>query len=152
MNTRTLLLITSLCAAWPTALWADGPEHECSVATLHGSFGFTFTGTAHTPAGPSPRAGVGRYLIDGQGNLVGTVTINADGIVLRRPLVGTYTVDADCTGSIAITFIDAADGQATFDMVIDDDGREIRTVTTPPPGAVNPLTLTAVLRKQFSHR
>jgi hypothetical protein len=152
MNTRSLLLIASLCTAWPTAVWAQGEEHECSVATLRGGFGFTFTGTAHTPDGPSPRAGIGRFVIDGEGNLVGTNTTNADGIVLRRTLVGTYTVEADCTGSVAITFTDPLGGQATFDVVIDDDGKEFRTVTTPPPDATNPLTLTSVARKQFSHR
>jgi hypothetical protein len=150
MNARTLLLIASLCA-WPAALWADD-EHECSVATLRGTFGFTFTGTARTPTGPSQRGGIGRFVIDGQGNIVGAITSNADGVVLRRPLVGTYTVEADCTGSIAVDFLDALDGHATFDMVIDDDGKEFRTVSTPPAGAVNPPTLTAVSRKQFSHR
>ena len=150
MNTRSLLLIASLCAAWPTAVWADDDEHECSVATLRGSFGFTFTGTANTPGGPSHRGGVGRFVFDGLGNLIGTVTSNSDGAVLRRTLVGTYTVEADCTGSLAVTFTDALDGRATFDLVIDDDGREYRTVTTPPPGAPNPPTLTSIGRKQFS--
>ena len=87
-------------------------------------------------------------MMDGQGNLVGAITSNADGVVLRRPLVGTYIVEADCTGSIAIDFTDALDGHATFDMVVDDDGNEFRTVSTPPPGAVNPPTLTAVFRKK----
>ena len=150
MNMRTLLLMASLCAAWPAALQAG--EHDCSVATLHGSFGFTFTGTARTSTGVSQRGGIGRYDIDGLGNLVGAITSNADGVVLRRPLVGLYTVDADCTGSFAVDFTDAIGGHATFDMVIDDDGKEFRTVSTPPSGAVNPPTLTAVARRQFSHR
>jgi len=150
MNARTLLLMASLCAAWPAGASAD--EHECSVATLHGSFGLTFTGTVRTPTGVSQRGGIGRFEIDGQGNLVGAITSNADGAVLRRPLIGTYTVEADCTGSFAIDFTDALDGHATFDIVIDDDGKEVRTVSTPPPGAVNPATLTSVLRKQFPRR
>ena len=146
MNARTLLLIASLCSVSTAAVAAD--EHECSESTLRGTFGFTFTGTARTPNGPSQRGGIGRYVMDGQGNLVGAITSNADGVVLRRPLVGTYIVEADCTGSIAIDFTDALDGHATFDMVVDDDGNEFRTVSTPPPGAVNPPTLTAVFRKQ----
>jgi|SRR5690349_11657504 hypothetical protein len=150
MNARTLLLVAALCTAGSAAAWAD--DHECSVATLHGSFGFTFTGTARTATGVSQRGGIGRYEIDGMGNLVGAITSNADGVVLRRPLVGTYTVDPDCTGSVAVDFTDALDGHATFDMVIVDDGREFRTVSTPPPGAVNPPTLTAVARKQFLRR
>src|SRR5437660_1361660 len=77
MNARSLLLIASLCTVWPAAVGADGDEHACSVATLRGSFGFTFTGTANTPGGPSHRGGVGRFVFDGLGNLIGTVTSNS---------------------------------------------------------------------------
>jgi len=150
MRTGTLLVIATLCTAWPATLLAD--EHECSVATLRGGYGFTFAGTARTATGVSQRGGIGRYDMDGGGNLAGAITSNADGVVLRRPLVGTYTVDADCTGSIAVDFLDAIGGHATFDMVVDDDGKEFRTISTPPPGAVNPATLTAVFRKQFTRR
>jgi len=150
MDARTLLLTACLCAALSTPLWADEHEHDCSLATLRGAFGFTFSGTARTATGMSQRGGIGRYEIDGRGTLVGAITSNADGVVLRRPLVGTYTVEADCTGTIAVDFIDAIGGHATFDLVIDDDGKELRTVSTPPAGAANPATLTAVFRKQFS--
>jgi len=152
MNARIVLLIASLCAAWPVCLWAGDDEHECSVATLHGSYGITFTGTANTPGGPSQRGGVGLVVYDGRGNLVGKVTLNIDGTVLRRTFVGTYTVAADCTGTISEMFTDALDGRATFDLVIVDDGRETRSITTPPPGTPNPATLTTIGRKQFSHR
>jgi len=150
MTARTLLVLVSLCAAAPTTASAD--DHECSIATLRGAFGFTFSGTVRTATGVSQRGGIGRFEIDGQGNIAGAITSNADGVVLHRPLVATYTVDADCTGTIAVDFLDAIGGHATFDMVIDDDGREFRTVSTPPPGAVNPPTLTAVARRQFSKR
>ena len=153
MNARAVLLIALLCATWPAAVWADGDDHECSVATLRGSYGVTFTGTANTPGGPSQIGGVARIVFDRYGNLTGTATSNIDGtVLLRRPFVGTYTVAADCTGSFSRTFTDALDGRATFDMVIDDDGREFRTVVTPPPGAPNPATLTTIGRKQFSRR
>lgn len=152
MKARGVLLIVLLCATWPAALWADGDDHECSVATLRGSYGFTTTGTANTPGGPSHIGGVGLVVYDGRGNFVGKATVNIDGSVLRRTFVGTYTVAADCTGTLFETFTDALDGRATFDLVIDDDGREYRAVITPPPGAPNPATLTSIARKQFSRR
>jgi hypothetical protein len=152
MNAGTLLLTVSLFAAWPAAVWADDDELQCSVATLHGSFGVTFTGTANTPGGPSQRGGIARVVFDGRGNLVGKASSVADGAVFLRTFAGTYTVAADCTGSISQMFTDALDGRATFDLVIDDDGREFRTVVTPPPGTPNPATLTAIGRKQFSRR
>ena len=151
MNAGTLLLTVSLFAAWPAAAWADD-EHQCSVATLQGSYGFTTTGTANTPGGPSHIGGVGLIVYDGRGNFVGKATVNIDGTVLRRTFVGTYTVAADCTGTLSETFTDALDGRATFDLVIDDDGRETKAITTPPPGSPNPATLISIGRKQFSHR
>jgi len=150
MNAGTLLLTVSLFAAWPTAVWADDDEHQCSVATLHGSYGFTTTGTANTPGGPSHIGGVGLIVYDGRGNFVGKATVNINGTVLRRTFVGIYTVAADCTGTLSETFTDALDGRATFDLVIVDDGRETRAITTPPPGTPNPATLTSIARKQFS--
>ena len=152
MNAGTLLLTVSLFAAWPTAVWADDDEHQCSVATLHGSYGFTTTGTANTPGGPSHIGGVGLIVYDGRGNFVGKATVNINGTVLRRTFVGIYTVAADCTGTLSETFTDALDGRATFDLVIVDDGRETRAITTPPPGTPNPATLTTIARKQFSRR
>ena len=62
MNGRIVLLIASLSAAWPTAVCADDDERQCSVATLRGSYGVTFTGTANTPGGPSTDKRVHRCL------------------------------------------------------------------------------------------
>jgi hypothetical protein len=152
MNAETVLLTVSLFAAWPTAVWADDDEHQCSVATLHGSFGVTFTGTANTPDGPSQRGGIARTVFDGRGKVVGKASSVADGAVFLRTFAGTYTVAADCTGSMSTMFTDALDGRATYDLVIDDDGREFRLVATPPPGTPSPVTLTAIGRKQFSRR
>jgi len=152
MNARVLLLTISVFAAWPTAVWADDAEHQCSVATLHGTYGFTTTGTGNTPGGPSHIGAVGPVVFDGHGNFVGKATVNIDGTVLRRTFVGTYTVAADCTGTLSETFTDAPDGHATFDLVIVDDGREYRAIITPPPGTPNPPTLTTIATKQFSHR
>jgi len=149
MKIPTVLLAALVCAICSTDVKASD-DQLCSVATLKGGYGFTFTGSAHTAAGQSPRAGVGRWVMDGRGTFWGTVTIVADGAVLRRPLIGTYVVEADCTGSAEVTFTDSADGHSTFDLVIDDDGNEIRVVVTPPAGAPVPLTQTSILRRQHT--
>src|SRR5205085_10528704 len=78
MKGSALLLIITLCLACPTDVWAD--EHDCSLETLRGAFGFTFTGTAKTATGTSQRGGIGRYVIDGEGNIGGAITSNADGV------------------------------------------------------------------------
>lgn len=153
IRVQTILLLMFLFASLPAALNAQGNNEEdrgCTVADLKGSFGFTFTGTARTETGPSPRAGIQRYKFDGNGNFSGTQTTVADGKPLRRTFVGTYTVESDCTGSAILTFMDGNRATILSDFVIVDDGREVRTVVTPPSDALTPLTVTSVGRKQFS--
>ena len=148
----TLLLIartTPLTAKTPSVnVQARSEEPECSLANLEGGFGVTFTGSAHTAAGESPRAGVQRITFDGDGHFDGTQTTVRQGIPARRTFVGTYSVNSDCTGSSILTFTDAAGGEVRSDFVIDDDGNELRQVLTSAPA--DPLTVTSIGRKQFS--
>ena len=123
---------------------ADRDKHdECSVATLKGSFGYSVTGAL--AAGPSagPFAAVGRLSFDGMGNFKNVRTISRNGEILRAVAgEGTYTVDADCTGSF--TFTDGGVVTLGTDIVIDDNGNELRMIAT-SPGTV----LSIVGRKQF---
>jgi hypothetical protein len=127
---------------------AQANEHkECSNATLHGSFGYTATGTLLPAAAPPPFAGpfaeVGRQTFDGNGNTTATATINANGNIINVTIQGTYTVNSDCTGSMARNVSPLGD-TAHDDLVIDDNGLELRTIAT-DPGAIE----TYVYSKQF---
>src|SRR5271167_930653 len=118
---------------------AGEDEHkECSNATLHGSYGFTATGTV---AGIGPVAEVGRATFDGKGNSTRTGT-RSDGTT--ETVTGTYTVNPDCTGSGKDTGSSQAGEIPNF--VIDDDGREIRSIVF-GPGVV----ITVVATKQFTN-
>jgi len=112
-------------------------QMACGPATLHGGWGVSFhllntdpntvpatigTGT-HTPG-----AGIGRVVFDGRGNLTGQETISFGGLILRPAVWGTYTVNADCTGSISMNIADA--GTFPFDFVLVDAGRELRMLST----------------------
>ncbi len=158
MKIRPTLLLMFLFVFLPATLRAQNKKEspECTVATLEGSFGFTFTGTARTPDGPSPRAGISRYTFDGNGSLSGTQTTVADGMTRRRTLVGSYTVDSDCTGRVVITFTDCdpspCPGVVNLDIVIDDNGDEFRSVVAVDPPDRSTLTVTGVARKQFPAR
>jgi hypothetical protein len=122
-------------------------QAQCSNATLHGSFGFTSTGTL-LPAGvPPPFAGpyaeVGRQTFDGNGDTAATATISANGNIIKLTITGTYTVNPDCIGSMTLN-VSPLGITAHVDFVIDDDGVEIRTIHT-DPGVVE----SGVYRKQF---
>jgi hypothetical protein len=120
---------------------------ECSNATLHGSFGYTATGTLLSAAAPPPLVGpfgeVGRQTFDGNGNTTATATINANGNIINVTIEGTYTVNPDCTGSMTRN-VSPLGVTAHDDLVIDDEGVELRTIAT-DPGAIE----TYVYRKQF---
>ena len=126
---------------------AQATEHrECSNATLRGSFGYTSTGTLLPSFVPPPLAGpfgeVGRQTFDGRGNTEATGTLSANGNVLSNvTFEGTYAVNPDCTGSMTIS---SSLGVSHADLVIDDDGAELRLIFT-DSGVVE----TRVYRKQF---
>jgi hypothetical protein len=122
-----------------------GDHRPCSNASLQGSFGFTSIGTLL--AVPPPLAGpfgeIGRQTFDGRGSLDGTATLSANGNVLNVTFVGTYMVHPDCTGSMSL-FVSPLAATVTLDFVIDDDGAELRAITT------GKNVETRVYRKQFS--
>ena len=125
-----------------------GDDKECSNATLRGSFGFTSTGTllALPPPSAGPFAEIGRQTFDGQGNTDATATLSANGNIKRVTVVGTYVVNPDCTGSMTL-LVSPFGSTVNLDFVIDDDGTELRAITT---GNVTGNTESRVYKKQFS--
>ena len=128
---------------------AQADEHRgCSNASLQGSFGFTSMGTLL--ALPAPFAGpfgeIGRQTFDGQGNTGGNATFSANGNIRRVTFQGAYVVNPDCTGSMTL-YVSPIGATVPLDFVIDDDGTELRAITT---GNVTGNTESRVYKKQFS--
>ncbi len=84
----------------------DTPQ-PCSVATLNGRYGLTFSG------------------FDGNGNLSAVETVSLGGLIHPVNLPGTYTVNSDCTGTLTTA-------NAHLNLVIVRNGREILAVNTDP--------------------
>jgi hypothetical protein len=97
---------------------------HCSVKTLDGSYGYSFSGSA--PFGAFTSVGIQRF--DGNGHFTSTETDAAAGQILKNiPLSGTYTVNADCTGSM----VAAGPGfSVTADFVIISDGSSLYSIVT----------------------
>ena len=155
----TNILKTSIAAAGMLMMFAgvafaqeqSGKLKECSIATLQGSFGYTSTGTLLDSFVPPPFAGpfaeVGRQTFDGKGKTEATATISSNGNIQQQATIqGTYTVNADCTGSMTLN-IPAFGATVHADFVIDHDGAEIRAVVT-ETGVIE----SRVYRKQFRER
>jgi hypothetical protein len=154
MNTN--ILKSSIAAAGMLMMFAgltsaqepSGKAKECSLATLQGSFGYTSTGTLLDSYVPAPYAGpfaeVGRQTFDGKGNTNATATLSSNGNILQQATIqGTYTVNADCTGSMTL-YVVQFQSTVHADLVIDRDGAEIRAIGT-DSGVIE----SRVYRKQF---
>ena len=107
---------------------------RCSNATLAGRY--ATRGDGFIPGGPPPTpfvpfATVSMMTFDGYGHLSNDVTTSTNGAINSSVNPGTYTVDADCTGSVTIT-IPTPPFQLTFNLVIADSGEEFNLIATTP--------------------
>lgn len=136
--------ITILFLAATTAWAQESPfQTVCSNVTLEGDYGFIVTGTR--PSAPTPGApvetvvGVAMTHFDGNGNL--TQTDNIHGSVNGapapdRPGTGTYTVSANCTGTMTLN--NQGSPTLTLRIVVVDNGNEVRAAVMDPTATVTP--------------
>jgi hypothetical protein len=84
-----------------------------------------------------PFAGTGVFISDGRGNLRGHETANFDGHACDYQIKGTYTIEADGSGSNAINFFDGGpgcqDGSYTQSFQVVDDGDLVLLSNTNSP-------------------
>ena len=111
-------------------------QDGCSLKTLNGSYGAAGDGliaTGQPPVTSSdtiPIAVAGVQTYDGAGNFSLSNTTNLGGLVFTSTGSGTYTVNADCTGSVTVN---VSNGEVLHSsIVIVDRGRQILNVSTDP--------------------
>ncbi len=141
----TLFVLGNLPGARAGEHGQAGDRRECSDASLQGSFGFTSIGTllALPPPLAGPFGEVGRQAFNGRGGTDGTATLSANGNIRKVTFQGTYQINPDCTGSMTL-FVSPINVTANLDIVVDDDGGELRAIIT-GTGSVE----TREYRKQF---
>jgi hypothetical protein len=103
---------------------SDHHEVRCDRGKIRGVYQLETTGT--NVAAHRLSAAVGLFTADGDGNLSGSVTTSDDGVIIRGDFVGTYTLNADCTGTIDIPGGSFTQG----DFVIDPKGEKLRLIVT----------------------
>jgi archaellin len=110
-----------------------GRGKECSEATVRGDYGIQIQGTRPAPGGLIESViGIVLRSYDGHGNFsqVSNVKGSITGTVPDSQGVGTYEVNADCTG--IVRFQPAPGVLLEERLVIVDNGREIRTAVMVP--------------------
>ena len=104
---------------------------KCSVATLKGTYLFAQNGVEIKGNEQRPFALAGYDVFDGQGEVKGVDSGNFNGEVFRKdPFTGTYTVKADCTGTV--TFRGVGGATTHGDIFIAPDGSMFAFVGTDP--------------------
>jgi hypothetical protein len=110
-------------------------KEGCSLETLEGRYGLTFSGLTTRGAVPAPIdafipvIGGGLVTFDGEGHLSAAETVSVGGQISPVNVSGTYTVNPDCTGSFATS-------HAHLNLVIVRDGKEILAVNEDQGNAV----------------
>jgi hypothetical protein len=96
----------------------------CTLASLSGAYTMTVSGDYASVAGgalSNQISAVGQVTADGAGNLTGTVTMSANGMVFRGiGMTGTYTAASTCTGTATINF--TGGGNLPFDIFLSGSG------------------------------
>ena len=95
---KSLVLAAFLSIAGLNVLpaFADDEATACSLATLHGTYGFASSGTDSGV----PYTSAGRESYDGQGNIKYEQLWNEAGITYAFKGTGTYTMTPDCVATL----------------------------------------------------
>jgi hypothetical protein len=138
MNRRGLwaagvLLILLVVGAGVLTVGTGNAENEnaagakCSEATLHGTYLFAQNGVEIKGNDQRPFAIAGYDVFDGNGEVKGLASANFNGKITRKePLPGTYTLKANCTGTLTFT------NGTRYDIFIAPDGSMFTFVRTNP--------------------
>jgi hypothetical protein len=113
----------------PAAMATDDDVVTCGLKTLRGVYQFRASGFNIANGVAVPKAIIEMLVFDGQGNvLTPAVSVSVNGTILQPPQgnPGTYTVDADCTGTL--TFGDGP----SFDLHIAPYSKAINLLQTNP--------------------
>ena len=111
---------------------------RCTLASLKGCFGYTYTGTVERFGSI---AAVGPINFDGEGNTSATYSVNLGGTNFLGSFTGTYTVNEDCTGTITLN-LPKLGVSSNGRFVIVENGEEAPFMGTDPG-----VTVTGVAKK-----
>lgn len=132
-----ILFMTALCISVASTAQAQG--RACSRARAAGTYANSMSGTV----GGTPYAAVELLTADAAGNISGKQTSSWNGSIIPSTISGTYTVNANCTGTVSFTRNTETGellGTGTLALVWDDDMQEVRFLLTSivaPDGITN---------------
>ena len=131
MKFRISLFLLTLALVASSSLTAHASA--CSNSTIRGSYAFTIHGTIFLPDGSTLLIhGLSKTSFDGNGNLRQLDAVAANGIVPAgwRLSTGTYSLSADCTGTMTVSNGDQP--PVNLQIVVSQSGNTIRDMVIDP--------------------
>jgi hypothetical protein len=113
-----------------TAVRADFPRARyCSVGSLLGNYADSASASL-IPGGFSPSVCVGVVNFDGNGHVTSTESHSFNGVIVPEAhYTGTYTMNANCSGTMTLTSVEQ--GFTTVQkFAVTEDNKEIHYVVT----------------------
>ena len=120
MSIKIAALVLGLISLAPTVSLA---QKQCTAGTLRGQYVFTGRGLIEPVEPGVQRMHYGIFVFDGAGKLSGKQSSSRGGKIGREKLEGTYTLDADCSGTMTFGFIFKPDSQTHWDIYVTRDGK-----------------------------
>ena len=117
------------------ALAASSPVHAsaCSNSSIAGTYAFTLRGQIFLPDGSTLAIdGIARQTFDGKGNMTQVDAVATNGVLAPgwRPGTGSYSVNADCSGTETIVIPGLSD--LHLQIIVSQSGNKIHQVVTDP--------------------
>ena len=115
---RTTLLLVTLLALSASA---SAAEESCNLGALQGRFVFIGRGFIEAVQPGIQRVHYGIFVFDGAGKFMGKQSSSRGGKIGREKLEGTYTLDADCTGTMTFGGIMNPSSNVHWDLYLTED-------------------------------
>jgi hypothetical protein len=117
--------LTVLVALTVTVVSANAAgEQRCALKTLKGRYVFAGRGFIEALEPGVQRVHYGVFEFDGAGKVTGRQSSSRGGRLGREKLEGTYTLEADCSGTMTFSFAARPETATHWDMYVTSDGRK----------------------------
>jgi hypothetical protein len=120
MITKVVLWRMSMVLAALAASTGAQAQEPCNLGSLKGQYVFVGRGFIEAAEPEVQRVHYGIFVFDGAGKFSGKQSSSRGGKIGREKLQGTYTLDADCTGTMTFESL-LTYGQVHWDLYVTED-------------------------------
>lgn len=117
-----LVAITFAGLALSLSVSTNAADSVCTLTTLSGRYVFAGRGFIEALEPGVQRMHYGYFVFDGKGRVTGKQSSSRGGKIGRETLEGSYSLSADCSGSMTFQFAGQPSTKTRWDLYVTDDG------------------------------